>query len=586
MHKLITTILASLLVLSAGSSMAQGFKPREGEEHSVNVRADKKFLLIPAQDKAKSTRMTISSGDKTLISGSVCLGVDGTDYTVPIDISAFKGKDLKLTFNTVRSTDSGLGGISTSDNNPVDASYAETYRPKVHFSPYFGWTNDPNGMVYYDGEYHLSYQANPYGTRHSNMNWGHAVSKDLVHWEHHPVVVAQDDMGAIFSGSTVVDQTNSAGYGKDALIAIYTSAGRGGQRQCIAYSNDRGYTYTKIDQNPVLAEPSMRDFRDPKVRRYGDKWIMSLATGQFITFYESENLRDWTQLSRFGEDGIGGHGGVWECPDLFPVEFEGKTKWVLIVNINPGGPNGGSAGQYFIGNFDGRKFTADPLPYPLWLDGGRDNYASITFSGSPDGRNILLGWMTNWQYANDTPTVNFRNAMTVPREVSIVNNGTHPVLATYPVKEFDAAKGEAKRFGTMKNAGGKRVDGIPADGVFDLEMTLVPEASGNFGFSLGNDKGEHVDFVLDPENGKLSVNRDNSGLKDFNNKFCTGDIVSPLPRRGEYKVRLIVDRCSTEIFINGGEALSTNSVFPTSPYNALSFSGKLSVQGMTIHALK
>ena len=279
------------------------------------------------------------------------------------------------------------------------------WRQRYHFTPPVSWMNDPNGMVFYDGEYHLFYQHNPLGAEWGNMSWGHAISTDLMHWKQLNVALMPDHLGDIFSGCAVIDKNNTAGFGKDAMVAIYTSAGKV-QSQSIAYSTDKGRTFTKYSANPVITNPGIADFRDPKVfwHNESNQWIMSLATKQTITFYGSANLKSWTRLSEFG-DGIGSHGGVWECPDLVPLDYNGKTKWVLVVSINPGGPNGGSATQYFIGDFDGKTFRADALPYPLWMDYGRDNYAGVTWSNIPenDGRKIFMGWMSNWDYANNVP---------------------------------------------------------------------------------------------------------------------------------------------------------------------------------------
>ena len=263
-----------------------------------------------------------------------------------------------------------------------------------------------------------------------------------MHWKHLPVAISPDGLGTIFSGSAVVDKDNTAGFGKNAIIAFYTSAGEQ-QAQSIAYSLDNGRTFTKYNHNPVIANPNIQDFRDPKVFWYAPekKWIMSLATSQTITFYASKNLKQWEKLSEFGEN-IGAHTGVWECPDLFPLSYKGETKWILFVSINPGGPNGGNATQYFIGNFDGTTFTPDPLPYPLWIDYGRDNYAGVTWSNIPesDGRRIFLGWMNNWDYGNMVPTQNFRSAMTLPRELRLADNGEHLVVASFPIKEIGEEK--------------------------------------------------------------------------------------------------------------------------------------------------
>jgi fructan beta-fructosidase len=317
-----------------------------------------------------------------------------------------------------------LAAISSKAQKATNAKlYHEPYRPQVHFSPKTMWVNDPNGMVYYKGTYHLFFQHYPKATVWGPMHWGHAVSKDLIHWKQMPIALYPDKLGYIFSGSVVVDENNTSGFGtksKPAMVAIFTHHDPKGeksgssvfQNQSIAYSLDEGTTWTKYTGNPVLKNPGIKDFRDPKVFWYaaGNKWVMSLATKDRITFYSSPNLKDWKKESDFGQM-LGAHGGVWECPDLFPLKLNGKEYWVLLVSINPGGPNGGSATQYFVGHFDGKTFTPSSNQ-TKWIDYGPDNYAGVTW-GNTGNRKIFLGWMGNWFYANDVPTLKWRNAMTI-----------------------------------------------------------------------------------------------------------------------------------------------------------------------------
>ena len=409
------------------------------------------------------------------------------------------------------------------------------------------------------------------------MHLGYAVSTDLISWTYLPNRIKPDSLGTIFSGSAIIDEHNTAGFGENALIAIYTNAGKK-QTQSIAYSNDRGRSFTKYEGNPVLSNPDIPDFRDPKVMWHKEtsQWIMSLATKQTITFYGSPNLKEWTKLSEFGE-GIGNHDGVWECPDLFPLTYKDKTKWVLIVSINPGGPNQGSASQYFIGDFDGVTFTADPLPYPLWLDYGRDNYAGVTWSNIPasDGRRIFIGWMSNWDYANDVPTHNFRSAMTTPRELKLSDNGEHMIVASYPIEEIKRLRGGEITVENQNvtenlvayemNDNGKRI--------FEIEMTLKPGDSKEFGFSLSNKDGENIKFIFDLNDKSTKADRRESGLVSFSDKFPSVSI-SPLTVNKEYKVKLLLDKASSELFVNDGDIVQTNIHFPTAPYNILSLFSK------------
>jgi fructan beta-fructosidase len=447
-------------------------------------------------------------------------------------------------------------------------------------------------MVYYDGEYHLYYQYNPYGSRWGNMHWGHAVSEDLVSWEHIPFALAPDSLGTIFSGSAVIDEKNTSGFGKDALVAIYTSAGRS-QTQSIAYSSDRGRTFTKYDGNPILSDLKYPDFRDPKViwHEESSKWIMALATGQTITFYSSEDLKEWDRLSEFGE-GIGSHDGVWECPDLFTLDFNGATKWILIVSINPGGPNGGSATQYFIGDFDGTNFIPDNLPYPIWLDYGRDNYAGVTWSNidESDGRRLFIGWMSNWDYANDVPQVNFRGAMTLPRELKLVHNGNHLIVANPPVEEVNSLRGEVRQIDMFTVEETYEIEKLTNEnnGTFELEMNVDTGSSEYFTLELRNDKEEKIIFNFDLENGIFSVDRSLSGIVDFNNNFANKNSEAAMLKKKSYDIRLFVDKASTEIFIDNGEIVQTNIMFPTEPYNSLVFEseGEIKINKLNIYPIR
>ena len=319
-------------------------------------------------------------------------------------------------------------------------SAEEPYRPRFHFSPPKNWTNDPNGAVYYRGEYHLFYQHNPFGKVWGHMSWGHAVSKDLVHWQNLPVALAEENGVMIFSGSVVADP-NTSGLcvaAPDCLVAIYTAHTPASQTQHIAFSNDRGRTWTKYSGNPVI-DLGLKDFRDPKVFRYGSHWVMvvALPLDHKVRFFSSSNLKNWTPLSDFGP--AGATGGVWECPDLFPL----GQKWVLSVNINPGAPNGGSGDQYFVGDFDGRRFSnANAVDTTLWADWGKDFYASTSFSDVP-GRRIWIAWFSNWLYAREEPTAPFRGMMTIPRTLGLrqTNNGLR--LTQTPVAELDQLRGRS-----------------------------------------------------------------------------------------------------------------------------------------------
>lgn len=558
--------------------------------YTMNFKVDKKYILIPIEEKAPELRVSISVDGVPTSSAYNFIRFAQTkvDYYVPIDVEQYKGKNVEICLDQVKEEYLGLKEVNQSDE--YDFNYNEKFRPTYHFSPKYGWTNDPNGMVYNNGTYHLFYQHNPYGSMWGNMTWGHATTKDLINWNHESVAIRPDSLGAIFSGSAVVDKNNTAGFGKNAIVAIYTSAGRT-QSQSISYSLDGGRSFKSYNHNPVLTDPNYIDFRDPKVFWHaGSKqWIMSLATTQVITFYSSPNLKEWTKLSNFGE-GIGDHGGVWECPDLFPLTINGQTKWVLLVSINPGGPNGGSATQYFIGDFDGKSFKADNLPYPLWIDYGRDNYAGVTWGDAPNNRRVFLGWMSNWDYTNYAPTLNFRNGMTIPRELTLGNNGKHTVLRSNPVKEADQLRKEANDLNTISVDKTYSVESLlPSnEGAYEILMTIKPMNSLKVSFELSNSKNEKIVFNLDLASEILSVDRSKSGITNFAENFASNDIKSPLVKKNLYTVRLLVDKASTELFINNGDLVQTNTVFPNEPYNKLTFNvdRAVSIEGLKVYNIK
>jgi len=461
-------------------------------------------------------------------------------------------------------------GCQDKSSKSETASDSEKFRSQFHFTPKSAWMNDPNGMVYYDGEYHLFYQHYPDSTVWGPMHWGHAVSKDMIHWEHLPIALYPDSLGYIFSGSAVVDWKNSSRLGTaetPPMVAIFTyhdpegyPAGRlDFQTQGIAFSLDKGRTWTKYDQNPVLPNPGIQDFRDPKVswNEVSNQWVMTLAVKDHIEFYSSPDLKKWSKLSEFGNT-IGAHGGVWECPDLFPLKDElGKTKWVLFVSINPGGPQGGSATQYFVGDFDGKIFSPQDT-ITRWIDHGADNYAGVTWSDIPDsdGRRLFLGWMSNWQYANVVPTKTWRSATTLPREVILSKKGDTYELKFKPVIELSNILKE-----TVSHNGNATL-GYPLYMVeFEVENYIK-----DFMLTLSNKESEKLTVSI--KDGILSVDRRASGIIDFSNEFPVVhnvDVKDVVIRN----VKIYVDLASIELFINDGERVMTEIVFPEMPYNQL-----------------
>jgi fructan beta-fructosidase len=469
-------------------------------------------------------------------------------------------------------------GSCLSKNSFAQNTYHETHRTQVHFSPKAHWTNDPNGMVYHNGIYHLFFQYYPDSTIWGPMHWGHATSKDLIHWQERPIALYPDSLGYIFSGSSVVDKNNTSGFGKNGktpLVAIFThhnskveKAGRiDYQYQSIAYSLDEGETWTKYAGNPVLKNPGIKDFRDPKVMWYDEekKWIMTLATLDHITFYSSKDLKSWTKESEFGKE-VGAHGGVWECPDLFPLDYKGQKVWVLIVSINPGGPNGGSATQYFTGQFDGTTFT----PYQTdtrWIDYGTDNYAGITWSNTGD-RKIFLGWMNNWQYANIVPTEKWRGAMTIPRDLGLEKTGERYFVTSRPVKELSSIKANsitlenitATNYGlTQKTGKLKGPSGV----------TLSSDKIKSFSISLSNDVGETVVIGYDQATNNYFIDRSQSGKVSFEKGFAGKHYAPRLTSDDKFDLTLIIDNASIELFADNGLTVMTEIFFPNKPYNQI-----------------
>jgi fructan beta-fructosidase len=459
----------------------------------------------------------------------------------------------------------------------------EQFRPQVHFSPAANWMNDPNGMVYYNGVYHLFFQYHPYSSVWGPMHWGHTTSKDLIHWKHEPTAIYPDSLGTIFSGSAVVDKNNTSGFGKNGkvpMVAIYTShneklerSGRNDfQNQSIAYSLDEGKTWTKYADNPVLKNPGITDFRDPKVMWFeeGKKWIMTLATKDRITFYSSKNLKQWVKESEFGS-AIGAHGGVWECPDLFSLNYQGKKIWVLLVSINPGGPNKGSATQYFTGSFNGKTF----VPFQTntkWLDYGTDNYAGITWSNTGE-RKIFIGWMNNWQYANVVPTTQWRGATTLARELAVKKVDDQYYIASRPVKELKAIENKTT---LIENIKAENYDLTAKTGSLKnpLKIQLSADQLENFHFIFSNDLGEQLVAGYDKEANQFFIDRTKSGNINFEKGFASRQIAPRIAKLKGSSITLIIDRASIELFADDGLTVMTSVFFPNQPYNQIHIQSK------------
>ncbi len=550
-------LFTSTMLMHAQSFLSQN--------HAIKrVITSDKYILLPVEEDENNAHIRVIKDNQVVKEFNCKLAINKTDYSVPLDISEYGGDvllDIQFTGDK-RSIGLIKDFACWKDiklSSVFDTKNREKFRPIYHHTPAYGWMNDPNGMFYKDGVWHLYYQYNPYGSQWENMTWAHSTSTDLMHWENQGEVIQPDALGTIFSGNSVVDKENTAGFGKDVVIAFYTSAGNA-QTQSIAYSTDNGMSFKKYANNPIITS-DVPDFRDPKVFWNDDlnQWNLILASGQQMNIYSSKNLKDWKYESCFGEE-YGNHGGVWECPDLLKI----GDKWVLICNINPGGPFGGSATQYFVGTFDGHKFTCESKPeVTKWMDYGKDHYATVSFSNAPNGRIVVLPWMSNWQYANQVPTQQFRSANGLPRDVSLYNYNGEEYVSVKPSPE-------------VLNAFEQK-----ASGRFPMASYLeVTNIKSNASIVLSNDKDEYVTMVYDGKNGTFSMDRTQSGLTEFHNDFKSKTIA---PTNGTIKgMQIFVDRCSIEAFDIDGKVAMSNLVFPSKPYDKIVAKGCK----VKIHALK
>ena len=553
------TILSMIVALVTITGQAQVFSRHIlSDKHAMmSVETQKHYILLPIEEKENETTIKVIKDGHSMQAIKVRLATGKPDYFVPLDISKFsKDGNVLLDFSfqgnyrTVGNIEDYSCWQLMKESDTFDTTNREAYRPVYHHTPLWGWMNDPNGMFYKDGVWNLYYQYNPYGSTWENMTWGHATSRDLVHWQYEGTPVEPDALGTIFSGSAVVDSSNTAGFGKNAIVAMYTTAAEN-QTQSLAYSNDGGKTFTKYSGNPTLTakEP---DFRDPRMiwNEATKEWNLVMATGQKMNFYSSKDLKNWKYESSFGE-GYGCHKGVWECPDLIEMA---NGKWVLFCNINPGGPYGGSATQYFVGQWDGHKFTCESKPeVTKWMDYGKDHYATVTFSNAPDGRHVALPWMSNWQYAAVVPTLQYRSGNGIPRDLGIFTDEGEEYLSVKPSPEI------------MKAFSKK------ASGLGDACMIEVSGLSRNTTIELSNSKHERVVMRYDAAEKSFSVDRMKSGQTDFSDVFPA---VTTAPTHGKVnRVLIFIDKSSLEVFDADGKFALSNLVFPTKSYDRLSVKG-------------
>ena len=628
-NSMITKAACLMLMASATTSaFAQKMNiEQKGDTTIIKVENPTKYLLLPIQEEKDEAQVLLDTGSKDDTWMDVRLAQNGSDYYVPFALG--KGKTATVKILGLKKDALALNLLKLSDT--FDTTNTDYYRPSYHFTPLYGWMNDPNGMVYKDGEYHLYFQYNPYGSKWGNMHWGHAVSKDLVHWEHLDPAIARDPVGHIFSGSSVVDKKNTAGFGKDAIIAIYTNHSvNPDEVQCIAYSNDNGRTFTKYEGNPVLTPfDGLKDFRDPKVFWYekGKCWYMIVSADKETRFYKSKNLKKWTYVSAFGK-GLGQQPCQYECPDFFQLPVNGdkkKMKWVMTMNINPGCWFGGSATEYFVGDFDGKNFTCPDAHDVKWLDWGKDHYATVTFSNTGD-RVLGITWMSNWQYANLTPFKQNRGANGLPRELKLYEKNGKYYISEDVAPEVYALRKDTKNLADASVADAKDLKGVAAnmEGAFEIEADVTPDANGIAGIEISNNKRERTMIYFDMKQGKVVMDRTESGLTDFGKQAVPHDIElawdKQLAAEGKeparitnsinykndfalatwaplslcedgkktYHVDIFVDKSSVELFVDGGRIAMTNLVFPVAPYENVKLytqGGKAEFKNLKVHKL-
>ena len=625
------TILCAALTALTLSATAQTMKiTRAGDTTIVKIEKSPQYLILPVEEEKDEAQVLLDNGKATDTWMDVRLAQGKTDYYVPFKLN--KGRTSVVKILNLKSDALALKKGQMKLSNVWDVTNTDFYRPSYHHTPSYGWMNDPNGMFYKDGVYHLCYQYNPYGSKWGNMHWGHAISRDLIQWKEVEPTIARDPMGHIFSGSAVIDKEGTAKYGKDAIVALYTSASdKNGQIQCMAYSTDGGYTFHKYPGNPVLTPfDGLKDFRDPKVFWYAPlkKWYMIVSADKEMRFYSSPNLRDWTYVSAFGQ-GYGAQPNQFECPDFFQLPVDGnpnKKKWVMIVNINPGCLFGGSATEYFIGDFDGKNFVCDSKPsVAKFLDYGKDHYATVTFSGVQD-RVLGIAWMSNWQYANVTPIRQYRGANTLPREFKLFTGKDGQIyMSSNVVPEVAGLRKTFKRLPDLVITQGKESKNLSSskENAFEMEMDVTPGDAARTGFILYNEKGEKVNIYFDMKAGRLVMDRTESGRTKFGEKAEAHkiekefdlhehrEIKEPFRKLNSvnykndfalgtwaplslcdsktYHLDVFVDKCSIEIFVNGGRIAMTNLVFPTQPYTSVKFysdGNKAAYRNITVSELR
>ena len=604
-----TGLLSAALygTLAMGASTGNGIKVEHlGSNNTlVRVTGSGRYILLPVQETNDDASVSILVDGKPDRTINVRLAKTKVDYTVPFDLSPYKGRNVVLNITTSQNRatvreakeDACWNNMSVTDSFP--AANREKFRPAFHHTPVYGWMNDPNGMFYKDGVWHLYYQWNPYGSKWQNMTWGHSSSTDLINWQHHPAAIEPDGLVTVFSGSCAVDKDDTAGFGSDAVIALYTSAAAS-QVQSLAHSNDNGNTFEIYPGNPVITLES--EARDPNMfwNEATGEWnlVLAHALEHEMLVFTSPDMKQWTLQSAFGK-GLGAQDGVWECPDLFELAVDGsdQKKWVLICNINPGGPFGGSATQYFIGEFDGKTFTpdrdADGNVPTKWMDYGKDHYATVSWSNAPDNRRTVIGWMSNWQYAAEVPTMQYRSANTLPREIGLFRASDGEIYTSCtPSPEIGALRGNASVKKRSFTAGKKsRTFALPEanGGICEITLEITPKKGVPVNLTLANEAGNKVEMVYNPAESTFSFDRYQSGQTDFSQDFPAITTAPAFTDGGNLRLRIFIDRSSIEVFEQNGRFAMTNLVFPESPYTTLSVNapaGNARIENLAIYPLR
>ena len=599
-------LLACSAILSSVSCKLSSSHPMEISHINdsltrIEIRQPLRYLLLPIQEDQPEVKVRLLGDTPEDTWLDIRLAVDSVDYYVPFPLSREKGCTLEI----LHLKKSAVAWEKLILSDTFDTSKRDYYRPAYHYTPDYGWMNDPNGLIYHEGVYHLYYQFNPFGSKWGNMCWGHATTRDFIHWTHETPALRRDTLGHIFSGSTILDREGIAGFGQGAILAYYTAhrmhEGKQWQAQCLAYSTDGGYTYTKYKDNPILTpSDGVVDFRDPKVFWYAPtkQWYMIVSADKEMRFFRSQDLKSWEYVSAFGE-GYGARPNQFECPDFFELPMEGtnEKKWVMLVNINPGCPFGGSATEYFVGSFDGQVFTPDTdAEIARWLDFGKDHYAFVTFH-NVEGRTLGLPWVSNWQYANVTPFRQSRGMNGLPRELFLFSQHGRSYVGARPAKEVTALRKSTQTLSLPPRLTDSVMLSSAFQGYedsFELEITLTP-ARGvqRVGVVLSNVSGDRLPIYLDLNKRRVVMDRTESGQTDFGQLSTPHERESMDWRTGEginykndfalatwaplelcagstYKLRLFFDRSVAELFVDEGRIAMTNLVFPRRPYTALS----------------